>query len=187
LCSEDFQIINPASKQYNNPFNPLRKMLSGFTDEERWDLFHVANWAFIMSGTAGTTMRYPSQFYEDQMYDRYKVIGKFTKRIPWQKFYAQPAYDNLKVNRDDIIIFALKDSRRIIAWLYHEVPYKKRILIHPQVTFSGLLSQSYVIYWIDAQTGDTIRVDYAKGDGFTLTAPAFKGYIVCYICLESQI
>jgi len=181
INTEAFMIANPKSKAYKNPVNFVRRMVRNFSDAQRFDLFHAANWTYIMSGAAGTAERFPEEFFEDEMYDRLLVISRFAAKVPWPQFKAKPAHDQVTCNRRDILPLALSDGRMMIAWLYHDVPYKSRKMLQPQVTFGGLKEGKYRITWINSHTAEELKTDIVKKVPFTVQAPGFKGHVACII------
>ena len=182
LCTEDFQFANPEARSYRNPLNPIRKMLRDYTDEQRHDLFLAANWSFIASGAAGPTMRYPMEYFEDEIYDGYEVVSRFAAMVPWQKFHARPAHGKVSTNRDDLIAMALSDGRVMIAWLYHNVPWERREPIQPTVEFLGLRNTASKVTWVDGRTGEVLRTDRVRGpSSLELRAPAFEGHAACVV------
>jgi hypothetical protein len=181
LCTEDFQIANPQARGHKNPLNPLAKMVRDYTDKERYDLFGIANWAHIMSGAAGTTMRYPSGFYEDEMYDHSLVMSKFAANVPWVKFNARPAHDQVSANRSDVLVMAMSDGDWTLAWLYHNVSFRDRAPIQPAITFKGLKQQRREVVWFDSQTAKEVKTKRVGGSPFTVKSPPFKGHIACIV------
>lgn len=177
ICSEDFQIANPKIPEYKNPFNVLRKMVAGYSDEERFDLFNVANWAFMMSGAAGTPERYPSGFYEEEMYNDYLALSKFTRRVPWSRFKAHPADQQITVKGNDFLAYGMADSERMIGWLYQKVPFARRTQVSVPVRIGGLSSGTYEILWIDTRTGEEIKKDRIQQMPSQVASPPFKGHI----------
>jgi len=151
------------------------------TDAQRYDLFLCANWVYIMSGAAGTTMRYPQGFFEDPMYDGQLAISRFASRIPWNRFAARPAEEIISTDREDILVTALADDRLLIAWFYHNVDFAERENIQLAVTFQVSREQPSEILWIDTQTGNTIRRERAPVMPYTISTPRFKGHIACIV------
>jgi hypothetical protein len=181
LCTEDFQFANPSAPSWQNPFNPVRKMLEDYTDRERFDLWIAANWSFVMSGAAGTTMRYPMGFYERRLLRRERIITRFLRKVDWRDFAPTPAHDLVTTDREDLIVLAMSDGHRAIAWLYQDVPFADRRPIRPEVTLTGLADGPYELLWFDGRTGRRLRRQHAAGETITVTAPAFRGHAALYL------
>lgn len=177
LCTEDFQIANPAAEGHGNPMNPLRKMLRGYSDAARFDLFHVANLSYMMGGAAGSTMRYPSGFYEPEMYDKLEVLSRLAAKVPWERFRARPADHRVLTDRKDLIHMAMADESWMIGWLYHAVPFEKRTPIQATVTLKGVDPSGSELVWIDTNTAKELRTDRVKAADFRSQTPPFTGHI----------
>ncbi len=177
LCTEDVQVANPRAPSYKKPMNPVRRMFRGYTDAARLDLFLAANWAYVMSGAAGTTMRYPHGFYEDAMFDSFLALSRFAARVPWSRFSPRNADAQVTTDQRRLLRMALSDGTRLIGWLYDPAPPASRRRIEPAVTFRGLKPGAYRIEWIDTRTGEVLRAEKTHSAPFTAKAPAFRGHI----------
>jgi hypothetical protein len=181
LCTEDFAFANPSAPGYANPWNPVRRMFRGYTDAERHDLFLAANWAYLASGAAGPTMRYPMGTFEDELDDRQLALVPFRRAVRWSSFRPRTACDRVRPARPDLIPLAVSDGRQTVAWLWHDVPFAARERIRTRVTFRGMAEEPHEVIWFDGPTGKRLRKQRAKGRRFTLRTPWFAGHLACVV------
>ena len=172
----------PFTDSETGPIHAFKDL--GLTLPDAFDTAYFRNmsWAHLASGGAGGGMRWPNRFphvLTPGMRRSQGVMADFSRLIDWSSFSSRNISDEVRVEPDDLLVYACADDRHAVAWVLRDrgqmevegEPSFRPLLVGASLELPAIRPGSYLMTVLETHDGHVLSEGPIDADGGPVSVP----------------